>query len=172
MKTIKSIIAFLFVLLTAQAALAWYDPSTQRWLSRDPIGEPGFQVLQAATQVMLQPKGSIVSTSSRWINRDPIEGGINLHIFISNDPINQRDLWGLEVDGIPQPIDPYLPPKSDDPCKAACRQKCHNSYDEDSELCDSLPPRQRSNCYKAILKSLQFCIRRCNGGWFGPTPPN
>lgn len=34
----------------------------------------------------------------RWINRDPIgeKGGINLYLFISNDPIAQWDFLGLE----------------------------------------------------------------------------
>src|ERR1035437_9273324 len=43
MKTTKSIIVTLFVLLTAQIASAYYCPSTGRWLSRDPVGEPGFE---------------------------------------------------------------------------------------------------------------------------------
>jgi hypothetical protein len=65
MKTAKSIIVVLFVLLTAQIASAYYCPSTGRWLSRDPIGESGFQALQRASVVR-----SI--TPSRWINRDSI----------------------------------------------------------------------------------------------------
>lgn len=64
MKTSKSIFAILFVLLTAQVASAYYCPSTGRWLSRDPVGEPGFQVLMAAAQA------PIAATSSRWISRD------------------------------------------------------------------------------------------------------
>jgi|GEM_PF-2838770 len=64
MKTTKSIIVVLFVLLTAQIASAYYCPSTGRWLSRDPIAEPGFQALQSAAQA------PIAVTSSRWINRD------------------------------------------------------------------------------------------------------
>ncbi len=33
----------------------------------------------------------------RWINRDPIEeeGGINLHAFVSNNPVSAIDLFGL-----------------------------------------------------------------------------
>jgi len=34
----------------------------------------------------------------RWLNRDPIEerGGLNLYRFVSNDPANTVDLFGLE----------------------------------------------------------------------------
>lgn len=33
----------------------------------------------------------------RWINRDPIEeeGAINLHAFVSNNPLSSIDLFGL-----------------------------------------------------------------------------
>lgn len=37
--------ALVVALWTAQTALGWYDPSTQRWLTRDPLGEPGFQAI-------------------------------------------------------------------------------------------------------------------------------
>jgi uncharacterized protein RhaS with RHS repeats len=41
MKTSKLIILCLGLMLTVQSVFAWYDPSTQRWLSRDPIQELG-----------------------------------------------------------------------------------------------------------------------------------
>jgi len=69
MRTTKSIIAVLFVLLTAQIASAYYCPSTGRWLSRDPIGEPGFENLRAAGAVS-PTVSSDQSQSTRWINRD------------------------------------------------------------------------------------------------------
>ncbi|MGI8481199.1 MAG: hypothetical protein ACR2MF_03925 [Chthoniobacterales bacterium] len=100
--------AFFIALWTAQTALAWYDPSTGRWLTRDPIGEPGFQVLQAATHAPITP--TPLPPQSRWINRDPIsEPGFtlfqqpstkrdavqNLYTFVGNDPIGSIDLFGL-----------------------------------------------------------------------------
>jgi hypothetical protein len=85
MKTAKSIIVVLFVLLTAQIASAYYCPSTGRWLSRDPIGEPGFRALQMASVA-----------PSRWINRDPIKkGGPSLYQFVGDDSINRIDALGL-----------------------------------------------------------------------------
>lgn len=71
MKTKKSIVVALFALLTAQIASAYYCPSTGRWLSRDPIGEPGFETLRAAS-VVSPVVGSVQSQSTRWINRDPV----------------------------------------------------------------------------------------------------
>ena len=41
MKYTKLIFAILLMLLTAQAAFAYYCPETQRWLNRDPIQELG-----------------------------------------------------------------------------------------------------------------------------------
>jgi len=39
--------------------------------------------------------------TGRWPNRDPIEeeGGLNLYVFVLNDPINRWDLFGLTDDG-------------------------------------------------------------------------
>ena len=97
MKITKSIIAALFVLLTAQMASAYYCPSAGRWLSRDPIGEPGFQALQATTKA--PQVGNVPSSQpARWLNRDPIgeKGGKNLYCFVINNPINLVDKDGRQ----------------------------------------------------------------------------
>lgn len=96
MKTAKSIIVVLFVLLTAQIASAYYCPSTGRWLSRDPIGEPGFQTSQMASVVPKSPQPA----SNRWINRDPLEkrGEPNLSAMAKNNLINKIDALGLITD--------------------------------------------------------------------------
>ena len=53
MTSLKSIrwiiVTFACVQFTAFQAQAYYNPQTGRWLSRDPIGEPGFQVLRLQT---------------------------------------------------------------------------------------------------------------------------
>lgn len=103
----------LFVALwTTQTALAWYDPSTGRWLSRDPIGEPGFQALQ---RVAALPQTGIPSAATaKWIDRDPVAKAgapvspqsrktfsrveeLNLYCFVANNPINSIDALGLEI---------------------------------------------------------------------------
>lgn len=99
MKTTKqklaNIIMLFAALLMAQTALAFYNPSTGTWLSRDPIGEPGFQALQMASAK--SQAGSRVLESTHWISRDPIgeKEGINLYVFVMNNGINKSDFLGL-----------------------------------------------------------------------------
>jgi len=113
-------IVFAFVtLLATNNASAYYNPQTGRWLSRDPLGEPGFELIRTANTV---PRvGQVVSAASlppgRWINRDPFheagfdsEAGIkssasdekndsldgpNLYSFVQNDSIRNIDSFGL-----------------------------------------------------------------------------
>ncbi len=58
-------------------AQAFYNPSTGRWLSRDPIGERGFQI----TAVKL---------------RSPKKMELPLHAFVANDSVNRLDYRGLK----------------------------------------------------------------------------
>ena len=121
MKTAKSIIVVLFVLLTAQIASAYYCPSTGRWLSRDPIGEPGFEALRTASVV--SPVASPVqSQPAHWIKRDPImeliseaksktttknlkilpnQNTVNLYMFVGNNPVIGIDNFGLDCSSAP-----------------------------------------------------------------------
>ena len=41
--------------------------------------------------------------TGRWPSRDPIEeeGGLNLYVFVGNDPINHHDSIGLFFDWVP-----------------------------------------------------------------------
>ncbi len=59
----------------------YYNASTGRWLSRDPLGEPGFEL-------------------SRGGKVDPLGGGPNLYAFVGNNPIDQTDYLGLAVSSI------------------------------------------------------------------------
>ncbi len=93
-------------LLAANNASAYYSPSTGRWLSRDPMGEPGFQALQANTP--FQPVAQIGSTASlmpsRLFVRDSEDENydasaqdnqVNLYNFVNNQPVTGYDLMGL-----------------------------------------------------------------------------
>jgi len=53
-----------------------YSPSTGRWLSRDPVGELGFELLSRETARVLSD-------------------GAKLYGFCGNDPINAFDMLGL-----------------------------------------------------------------------------
>ncbi|HRT10635.1 MAG TPA: RHS repeat-associated core domain-containing protein [Candidatus Paceibacterota bacterium] len=83
----------------------YYSPSTGRWLSKDPLGEPGFRLLAAGEQP------NLVGMSDDDIERvnqtfnEP--GGPNLYGFCANSPINKVDRLGLDFNwGTPGPIPP------------------------------------------------------------------
>jgi len=54
-----------------------YQPSTGRWVSRDPLGEPGFELLRQAGEDIASPAA-------------------NLYAFVRNNPVNQIDPLGLK----------------------------------------------------------------------------
>lgn len=111
MQKMTSAVVLFVTMLTAQTVLAYYDPSTGRFLSRDPIGEPGFQVLQRAQGTSPVGPMPVAQQSSRWINRDADfdseeAGGAsprlaaalaepNIYAFVLNDPENRVDSLGL-----------------------------------------------------------------------------
>lgn len=106
MKTVRRNIMMALTLLlwfwTVQRTLAWYDPSTGRWLTRDPIGELGFRAVQGT--LLLSQSGNSPQQPSRWISREnshgdsPLDHGeqASLYKFVKNDPINWIDLFGLD----------------------------------------------------------------------------
>ncbi len=109
MNLTRIVLVLLALIGSMHTASAYYDPSVQRWVNRDPIGEQGFQVLQiaGATARVTNPT---VQPTDLWINRDRFEeGGINLYRFVQNIPIILIDKNGLQV-SIPTPI----------PCKDGC----------------------------------------------------
>jgi RHS repeat-associated protein len=62
----------------------YYNPSTGRWPSRDPLNEPGF--LQLA--------------NNHSDDKTALDNNANLYRFIGNDPTSQMDpfgLWGTDV---------------------------------------------------------------------------
>ncbi len=63
----------------------FYDPNTQRWLNRDPFGEPGFEVLR---------KGLA----------SPLAGDVNRYLIVRNNPNGFIDSDGLGVIAIPIPV--------------------------------------------------------------------
>lgn len=127
MKTTKSILVILFALLTVQIASAYYCPSTGRWLSRDPIGEPGFQALQTASSPS-RIGNSVLQSSGRWVSRDPIEekGGLNLYGFVVNSPVNTVDFLGLRI---ADPIPPGYTIENFYDIRWKCMCKCKIAYE-------------------------------------------
>jgi len=79
-------------------AQAYYKPQTGRWLSRDPVGEPGFQVLQAASGAprAVPASADTALPAGRWFERDSeVLSGPSLYGFVFNSPLNVVDVLGL-----------------------------------------------------------------------------
>ena len=118
MKTTKLKIAIGLTLMTLalQTAMAWYDPSAGRWLTRDPIGEPGFEALRSATSATAAIPSA--QSPSRWIHRDAVgnsspqilAGEPNRYLSVRNNPINLVDTDGLQI-AVPFP--PIVIPRPD-----------------------------------------------------------
>jgi hypothetical protein len=79
MKPIRSTLFSLVLFLMAlQPALAFYDPGVQRWLTRDPVAEPGFAAITRSQQTLgggVEPDG---------------------YLLLGNDPLNRTDSLGLK----------------------------------------------------------------------------
>ena len=85
---IVRVILFFSTMLPFQAAYAFYDPSLGRWLNRDPVNEPGAQLVRNIQTA----EGVTTEMPSHWINRTSDKE--NLFVFVHNDPINLVDPWG------------------------------------------------------------------------------
>ena len=92
----------------------FYDPSLQRWPNRDPLGEPGFELLQRVAPYRTH---SHIRIPAELLERP------NLYEYVENNPVNDVDVNGefglLEIVGIILIIAiaaPYfLPPPSHQP---------------------------------------------------------
>jgi hypothetical protein len=99
MKTRAAILLVLVSLfgVTESRAMRWYSSSTGRWLSRDPLGEPGFQALQVANT---EPRlNSPVPAQPAWlISPNGIENKVSkgLYIFTKNNSMQYSDPLGMD----------------------------------------------------------------------------
>jgi RHS repeat-associated protein len=78
------VLTVLLGLWAAPDGLAFYNPETGRWLSRDPMGEPGFELVRGKTPSVLA-------------------GGPNRYLFVQNNSISQWDYLGLDNPGCDLP---------------------------------------------------------------------
>jgi RHS repeat-associated protein len=89
----------------------FYDPSLQRWMNRDPLGEDGFESLP-------HPRESIILLG--------VNQGENLFSFVGNRPTSGVDAFGLNAlsSASPTPAPPILIPPSQPfpggPASASC----------------------------------------------------
>jgi RHS repeat-associated protein len=69
----------------------WYDPATQRWLSRDPLGEEGFETARGNSR----RRGDFDEIESDEPSMPEISEGMNLYWFVKNRPTMEIDPLGL-----------------------------------------------------------------------------
>ena len=79
----------LFLLLASTSASAFYDPGTQRWLTRDPLGEAGAESIRPSAQ----SAGSLIPAEVR---ETP-----SLYSFTRNQPVLRVDVDGLFMCCVP-----------------------------------------------------------------------
>ena len=114
----------------------FYDPGLQRWINRDPLGEPGFELIRHLST----GRGGPIPLS---LGAELIPGP-NLYWYVGNRPSSYTDPFGLEpgygnpVSGPNGPIgpsNPYAPgwpyyPNGIfyQPGSSSCMENCLNNY--------------------------------------------
>jgi hypothetical protein len=76
----------------------FYDPSLQRWMNRDPLGEIGFEINRRLVPLPL----------IRFVPIAEMSQGPNLYTYVHNDPEDKYDSLGL---GMPGFVPPHGPPQ-------------------------------------------------------------
>jgi hypothetical protein len=107
-------------LLLPQTVHSFYNPSTGRWLSRDPIAEPGFELMANRSQNRTKPQEQVhfqkglaelltarpalalriqdrIRKLDASSNTEPFSIAGNLYIVVQNDPVSQIDVLGLDI---------------------------------------------------------------------------
>jgi hypothetical protein len=77
-------LAALVAFLAVDSALAYYNPKTGRFVSRDPVAERGFQLVARVS----------APASSKCLKRDPEEP--QPYLYAKNSPANRYDILGLK----------------------------------------------------------------------------
>ncbi len=127
-RKITLVSGFFVALWTAQTALAWYDPSTGRWLSRDPLGdEAGAPYMIIGIQPRIEPRSPHDFAAMSRVVRDPLtqfsQVNVNLYGSLGNNPLSNIDPFGLDFAD----------------CYAACLVKYRSPIDRSlGEICNAI----------------------------------
>ncbi|HOC57001.1 MAG TPA: hypothetical protein PKI20_15395 [Verrucomicrobiota bacterium] len=78
-KTLFSFLILLALFWLPQAAPAYYDPGVQRWITRDPFRDAGFEALRDRV-------------------KDRSEPATNPFLYVENDPSGEYDAFGLHTE--------------------------------------------------------------------------
>ena len=85
----RMIIGLLYAIL-ATNAFAYYNPSQGRWLSRDPVDEPGATLLRRGTSAL--PASAKRGAEALML---PQGNELNPYVFVLNDPVLRTDWLAL-----------------------------------------------------------------------------
>jgi hypothetical protein len=105
MKTIKTklnlIMVSLVLLLAAPMANAFYMAEAGRWITRDPLGEAGFEAVRIVcaernSNLNLASASSLDPSAVSWSSRGVWGDAQNFYMFVKNRPINAIDFDGLK----------------------------------------------------------------------------
>lgn len=118
-----ALLSLMLLFISAQQALAFYNPQTGRWLNRDPIAEKGFNpvaanhnnlredsISQARLQLLLSMQNKTIPSLMSWLFASESESSLsngrredwlreecNLNIFVQNEPVVHVDPFGLTI---------------------------------------------------------------------------
>lgn len=87
--SLKTKLSIILTLAFVTTASAFYNSEVGRWLSRDPIGEPGFATI-AGTKSTPAPDDFRLGMTSSKVTREPSD-----YAFVLNDAANRFDPLGL-----------------------------------------------------------------------------
>lgn len=154
------------LLISSPIASAWYDPGMQRWITRDPVSEAGFESaplspIPASRDLLIVEQGKEAS---------------NLFTFVGNSPTMARDALGLSYSGPhskgsycqkgggycnPDTTGSYTCRRGTSPAekKAMCFWSCAAACSlAAAGECAQVPPNQRAAC---MLISISLCSLGC-----------
>jgi RHS repeat-associated protein len=138
----------------------FYDPNYQRWINRDPIGEMGFGAQHGKTGA----KGLLFLKPNV-----KLEGPI-LYTFLSSDPIDRIDRFGLISGGpgdpLPDPPAPEPPPQIRMICDGGdVGFACH--FPKPKGWCDAMETPKFKSC-SAVAKQQfsSYCYELTTGGLY------
>lgn len=118
----KTILTALFVALIHLTAFGFYDPSLQRWINRDPLGESGFETIREYT---------VSHSTDRIRSLTEAREGPNKYVFLRNRPVDRIDPLGQQafpVNSLPGAHIPRCGPLT-------CKQMLHNCYIRAATIC-------------------------------------
>jgi RHS repeat-associated protein len=125
----------------------FYDPSLQRWITRDPFAEPGFETARR----VLTPRLRGFLRSGEFYQHE------NLYEALQNDPIGRTDPTGLEIlhygpGATCSPPDWGLP---------SCKETCEIAGMTAALFCCIAAPGGCAGCVVAAEAATLACIELC-----------